>query len=66
MLDSLTPSEESFELNEFEGINGKHHVVWETGPMDYPVWMCQTHAQPYFTYCLEGKNIAEKAFAQNI
>lgn len=57
---------EIFELDEFEGLDGKHHVVWATGPNDYPVWMCQTHNQPYFSYCLEGKQIIEKAFAQKI
>lgn len=39
-------------LDYFESEDGEHEVVWMAPEdLDYPVWYCVVHEQPYYTVC---------------
>lgn len=50
-------------LEYFSSDDGEHYVIWG-GEGPYPVWYCTDHSQAYFTYCLSGQDLIDKAYAQ--
>lgn len=51
----------AFELDEFFSDDGQHRVIWG-GDGPYPIWYCADHKQAYYSYCINGQYLAEKAY----